>query len=396
VITIGVGQLLKLVPDEVLEKIGQDLGVDHAYQKLTGLVMYKLLIYSLSKATRISLRTMEFIYNAAPFQKMLKSPHTTLRHSSLADRLSKINPDYFAKIFEYLIQTYSKQFNKKDTQNIFRFDSTLIGLTAKLFTIGMNCNINKNRKNNKKYLKVTIGQRGIIPAFVSFHVNQAESSEESALRKAVQEASIKEGDCVVFDRGISSGKAYVDFDENSITFITRVSVKRKVNILETMENADEISARKTETIAIISDQKVQLFDHRKDSFLSTSFRLIKTKSLKTNEELCFLTNDFETDAKDITELYRRRWDIEVFFRFIKQELNFKHFLARNLNGLKSYLYMVLIFSILFLIFKTENNRPGYKIVKMEFLQGIENEIIAEIVYFCGGNPQIFRDKYGIT
>jgi hypothetical protein len=33
---------------------------------------------------------------------------------------------------------------------------------------------------------------------------------------------------------------------------------------------------------------------------------------------------------------------------------------------------------------------------MEFLQGIENEIIAEIVYFCGGNPQIFKDKYGIT
>jgi IS4 transposase len=63
-------------------------------------------------------------------------------------------------------------------------------------------------------------------------------------------------------------------------------------------------------------------------------------------EIHFITNDVEMPAKAVTDVYKRRWDIEVFFRFIKQELNFKHFLSVNKNGLQVMLYMTLITAML--------------------------------------------------
>ena len=289
---------------------------------------------------------------------------------------------------------YNQQFAKKDAKQVYRFDSTIISLSAKLFAAGMNYSGIKGNPKNKLHLKVSIGQRGEIPSSVKFYTDQAAASEDVALKRAIRESTIESGDCVVFDRGLTSGKTFVEFCEGNITFITRVDPKRKITILKTMEKAeDEKMARKSETLTILSDQEVQLWDSHNKKIFNTRFRLIRARSLKTNEDLCFLTNDFTTDAIDITELYARRWDIEVFFRFIKQELNFKHFLSRSLNGLKNYLYMVLIFSILLLIYKTSNNRPGYKIVKMYFVGELENEVIAEIVKYCGGDPQKFRDTY---
>lgn len=385
--------LLLMVPENVLEKIGNDIGVDKPNQQLTGALIYKLLLYTLAKTNRLSLRIMEFIYESTIFQKMVNVVKPKTRHSSLADRLNKINADYFSEIFSYLADKYKSQFVQKDAKIIRKFDSTLISLSSKLFTVGMNYNGNAGSLKNKLFLKITIGMNGQIPDIVKFYTDQAAASEDIALKQTIREASIQKGDFVIFDRGLAAGKTFAEFSENDITFITRVNPGRKVKILETMESSDEATGRRSETLIILNDQKVLLNKAKTKTFFKVEFRLIKAKSLKTNEDMWFLTNDFATDAIDITELYRRRWEIEVFFRFIKQELNFKHFLSRTLNGLKSYLYMVLILSILLLIYKISNNRSGYKIVKMHFTHELENEIIAEIVQCCGGSVQIFRERY---
>ena len=386
---IKVRELLAMTPDNVLEKIGQDVCIDKPNQKLTGMIMYKVLLYTIAKTTRVSLRIMESIYASPLFKTMTGMPDQKTRHSSFADRLSKIKPVYFATIFEYLVNKYNAQLEKKDGKSIYRFDSTIIGLSAKLFTAGMNYS---GLKNNL-HLKITIGQRGIIPNIVRFFTNQSEASEDIALKKTICEAIIDQEDFVIFDRGISAGKTFIELSEKDITFVTRLKIDRKINVIESMKlPVDELNEQEVKLI-ILSDQKVQIWNNNKGKFFDIPFRLIKAKSLKSQEEIYFFTNNFFCSAYEITELYKRRWDIEVFFRFIKQELNFKHFLARNLNGLKSYLYMVLILAILLLIYKTSNNKPGYKIVKMEFIQELENEVLAELIKFCGGDPEIFWERF---
>ena len=68
-------------------------------------------------------------------------------------------------------------------------------------------------------------------------------------------------------------------------------------------------------------------------------------------------------AEEIAEQYRKRWDIEVFFRFIKQTVDFSHLVSRNKNGIISMMYIKQICAILLLSFKKLNSIKGYKDTK---------------------------------
>lgn len=85
-------------------------------------------------------------------------------------------------------------------------------------------------------------------------------------------------------------------------------------------------------------------------------------------------------------MYRKRWEIEVFFKFIKQHLNFNHLLSRNENGMKVEMYMTLIATILLIVYKKENKLSGLKITKLKLALELESLLIKEIVEICGGNP----------
>lgn len=378
---IRVRELLGIIPDNVLEKIGKDLRVDYVYQKLTGLKMFKVLLYSLAETTRISLRTMECAYN-----HLFINTETT-RHSSLSDRLARIKPEYFKTIFDHLVNTYQDRFSAK-YKNIYRFDSTLMGLSVNLIkNIGLDCGAGPKMR----HFKITVGQKGLIPASVRFCTKESEIGEDIALKQAILEATIGSDDIVLFDRGLAGGKNFVELDAADINFVTRIKVGRLHKIIETFPTTPSDST----TVIILSDQKILLL-RRRMSFFKTEFRLVKARSIKTGEELWFLTNICTSSAHDIAELYRRRWDIEVFFRFIKQELNLKHFLALSLNGMRVYVYMILIFAILLLIYKTKNNLAGYKFVKLAFFRELEIEITADVVERYGGDKNRYLQDWGLV
>jgi IS4 transposase len=86
--------------------------------------------------------------------------------------------------------------------------------------------------------------------------------------------------------------------------------------------------------------------------------------------------------------YKKRWEIEVFFKFIKQNLSFKHFISYNTNGMSVYLYCVLIAAILFTIFKISNKLTGFKLALLEFSLLLDKEIIKDMVVFCRGKPDL--------
>lgn len=75
----------------------------------------------------------------------------------------------------------------------------------------------------------------------------------------------------------------------------------------------------------------------------------------------------------------------MFFKFLKQELNFSHFINRSENGIEIILYCTLIAAILLLVYKKKNGLSGYKIMKQKFLQELEYELVKEIVIICGGD-----------
>lgn len=108
----------------------------------------------------------------------------------------------------------------------------------------------------------------------------------------------------------------------------------------------------------------------KKDFSNTKYRVIKAKFKtprdttrpnnkgkvkRVENEVFFITNDFDMTPQEIAFCYKKRWDIEVYFKFLKQNLNFSHFLSTNENGIKVILYMTIITSMLVMIYKRKMN-----------------------------------------
>ena len=107
--------------------------------------------------------------------------------------------------------------------------------------------------------------------------------------------------------------------------------------------------------------------------------------------LNLITNVYDLNAFEISTIYRKRWDIECFFRFLKQEMGFNHLIARNENGIKIMAYVTLIAAMLVLVFKKLNNMKGYKITKFKFAEQHNTILLKEIVAYCGGNPNLINN-----
>ncbi len=108
----------------------------------------------------------------------------------------------------------------------------------------------------------------------------------------------------------------------------------------------------------------------------------KGKLPRVENDICFITNDFDLSPLEIAEAYCRRWDIEVFFLFLKQELNYSHFLSMSENGLRIILYMTLITEVM--IYKPRNGM-GYSEAKFSFRIEMSDYIMVLGIFLPGGD-----------
>lgn len=109
---------------------------------------------------------------------------------------------------------------------------------------------------------------------------------------------------------------FSNYPYKNILFVTRLKLNSSFEVLHTCSNCEN---RQTDTLKLLSDQIVYLCSHSR--IVKKPFRLIKAIRKTNQEETWFLTNNLELSAKQITTIYRKRWEIERFFRFIKQELH---------------------------------------------------------------------------
>lgn len=390
---MSVSKLINMIPPELLENLAKDSNIDYQVKHLHGALMFKLFLFSILKSERLSTRLMEIFYNSSEFSIFSgKGGHVT-RHSSIADRISTIDSMYFEKIFEFIGNTLNKQSPEKSKKSIeiLRFDSTLVSIGAKLVNYGFHAGKKASKGSGKKQIKFTIGLKGAFPSDAHLYASQVQINEDIALRDAIVKSSHTKDSIVVFDRGLQKRKSLAEFDNSNISFVTRANNYIK---FEQIEVYKKIKGRKTQSLIFDSDNLVYLYDGDNKQ-INIPFRLIKAKSKQNGEPILFLTNIKHLTTSEITEIYKRRWDIEVFFRFIKQELNFDHSFSYNENGTKVMMYMVLITAMLVLLYKKSNKIEGYKIAKLKLTDELQMEIIKEIVVVCGGDPKKMKKIYNL-
>jgi transposase len=380
---IGVSDLLKLIPDDLLLDLAAETKVDFQVKKLFGRNIFNLLLYGLLSSARIGLRSLEDFYNSRKFKALFKLPGTpaNAKYNSFSARLATMNVSYFEKAYQAIYEQCSLLYDELTLSmryKITRVDSTMVCQTATKLEQGINVGV---KKDGKKQIKYTISLTDMFPSSVEVFTQQKYISENLTIPKAILKVIDKSKDNVfVFDRGVSSRKAFCELDENECSFVTRLHVDARHVVLDDIDVPNDLVVG---NLTVLKDQRVYLY-RSGDHIVEHPFRLIQTQNEK-GAKYWFLTNRFDLTCEEIILIYKHRWDIEVFFRFIKQELNFSHLISVNENGIKIILYMTLILAMLILIYKKINDF-GYKTAKRRFAMELEYIIDDYMIVQSGGDP----------
>jgi transposase len=391
---LSVKTLLESIPNPLLDQLGISYEVDWNAKKLYGSEFFKLCLFGVLNDNQCSTRILSSYYQNSLFQEYANlTPEKRVAHSSIAERLEKIDLRYFEGIFNWLSERYRAELTATDAVRISRYDATTTSLSSKLLVYGM---VNGQKKkgapeHSKRSLKFSIGFDGL-PFKVLFQRESSEINDSIALGDILKQHTTSKQDIAVFDRGMDSRLNLAGLSEHQQFFVTRIKTNSRFKVVPDTKVC--ILDQKTPTLHLLQEQIVYLYAN--EGLIATPFRLIQAVSLQTKEPIWFLSNlpseDFST--LDITNVYKKRWDIECFFRFIKQELNFKHFFSHSWNGIQVMTYIILIAALLLLVYKKTNQLNGYRLTKKKFLNELQDLILTDIILRCGGDPTLLHKKKG--
>lgn len=396
---ISLKQVLDFIPEALLSQLSATTKVDYYSKVLHGKKMFYLLLFCIFDNEKLSQRTLEDTFNSSGFKALFGLGEAEkVRRSSISERLSKIDSNYFKEIYEQMYGRFSELYSKTEIENynLIRVDSTLVADTCAKLKEGI------DQKSGKKLVKFSFSFDGILPSGVEVFTGQKYSSEDTALPEAILKQVKKEAhhdNIYVIDRGLQSTRVMKDFEDKSLKFIIRSKENRKFEEIESF--LDDKKNQKWDDWEVVKDSKVKLYTgkpiqnkrgnlHYREEIVETCFRLVVIKNEKANKEFWFLSNEFDLSAKEIADYYRKRWDIEVFFRFLKQELNLSHLVSMNKNGIVVMIYMTMIAAMLLLIYKKANDL-GYKTAKRRIAMELRDMITAILIIFAGGDPnKVFK------
>jgi len=200
-------------------------------------------------------------------------------------------------------------------------------------------------------LHTLLDLRGNIPTFI--HISDGKMHEVNILDQLIPEP----GAFYVMDRGFIDFERLYRFHEAGSFFVTR----GKSNLRAQRRYSHPVDRSN----GLICDQTIVLTGFYAKKNFETPLRRIRFKDPKTEKTLIFITNNFALPAFTITELYRCRWQVELFFKWIKQHLRIKAFFGTSENAVKSQIWIAVSVYVLVAIVK---KRLGISATLYEMLQ----------------------------
>ena len=187
-------------------------------------------------------------------------------------------------------------------------------------------------------------------------------------------------------------KAYIDLKAlyriHSLEafFITRAKKNIKYQLVESNFNIDE-------AIGLRYDRVIQMLEYKSKLLYPEKLRLIGYYDTKKNELFEFLTNNFEITAYEIANLYKNRWQKEVFFKWIKQNLTIKHLWGHSENVVKTHIWIAIISYLLIAYIKKmlDSQYSIYEIIQVLGLSVFVKTSIKELIINVQDNQYHYEE-----
>lgn len=297
---------------------------------------------------------------------------STVQRSTFSDANHKRSYHIYRDLFFILLERTQKiapQHKLKLKRKLYFLDATTIDLCLKLFPWA-------RFRKTKAGIKVhTLFQAdGALPVFLN--ITDAKTHEA----KVASSMPIPTGSYLAIDRGYHDFLQYNRYINNNIRFVTRMKTNAKYTVLQNLPCASGSPVRNDEMIEFTG-----YITHRK---CPHPFRKICYYDEQHKKMITFLTNDFDNDALTITEIYQARWDIELFFKTIKQNLKIKRFFGTTPNAVFTQVWIAMIAYLLisFLKFIHKSKQSIQTIFRILQMNIFERRSINDLIKYQSIKP----------
>jgi putative transposase len=249
--------------------------------------------------------------------------------STFADANNRRPASFFEALFAVLYRRclpLAPRHKFKFKNKLYSLDATVVSLCLTLFPWA---SFRRTKAGIK--LHTLLDHDGYLPAFVALT-----PAREHEVKKA-RTLNLPKGSIVVEDLGYTDYAWYGQLTAQNIFFVTRQKRNARYRVLERRP----VKA----ALGLVSDETIRLTG-AKARECPKPLRRIVYQDPATGKRYVFLTNHFRLVAKTIADIYQERWQIEIFFRFIKQNLKIKAFLGNSENAVLSQIYAALIVYLL--------------------------------------------------
>jgi hypothetical protein len=288
---------------------------------------------------RDSLADIEVCLRSRPDQLYHMGFRSTIAHSTLADA----NRSRDWRIYHDLAQTLivrarrlyaSEPFGADLTQTVYALDSTTIDLCLSLFPWA-------RFRSTKAAVKLhtLLDLRGPIPTMIA--ISHGKRADVSVLDELILEP----GAFYVMDRGYVDFARLYRFVLAGAFFVTRAKAGLQINRLESRPVDRSSSVRSDQVVRLKLTKSIEHYPNR--------FRRVSYTDPESGKSLIFLTNNFDLLALTIAQLYKCRWRVELFFKWVKQNLRIKHFFGTSDNAVKTQVWIAVCIYVLVAILRKE-------------------------------------------
>ena len=243
--------------------------------------------------------------------------------------LSRANQNLSSRFYEALFIKLYARCQSGAPSHKFRFKNKLFSLDASLLDVSMKVfpQAEYNKMKGAYKLHVGLDHDGLIPAFAAVTLGRVGDQTQAKLM------DFPSGSVVVFDKGYADYQWHNQLTSKGIFWVTRIRGNAKYRVLERRQVNKSQGVTSDQIIAYTSDRSM------KNNLRPV--RRIGFYDAQTNKHYVFITNHLNWSAKTIADIYKQRWQVELFFKWIKQNLKIKAFIGNTDNAVMTQVFIAL-------------------------------------------------------
>lgn len=274
---------------------------------------------------------------------MLKAPSKSTLSYQNKNRSWELFRDYYYVLLESLgQQAHFKRTNFKIKSKIFLLDATTISLCLSLFDWAKY----KTKKGAVK-MHTLLDYDGHLPAYVNI------TDGKTADNKGAYDIPLLKGSVIVADRFYNDFSLLNVWDSSSVYFVVRHKDNIQFKTLKELELPEERHQH------VLKDEIIELTGTKTKEKYPKKLRRVALWDEKNQQTIEVITNQMSWTANTISELYKARWEVEIFFRDIKQQLHIKSFIGTSHNAVMIQIWTALITILILKALKTQAKHGWY-------------------------------------